>query len=107
MVLENPNCSAIFCTGILSSLYKGSAAYTFLLADWDNPLGRPPILLPVPIGKRGVGFENRQDFLGHKSHRITTHYSTAEISQLLAATNKVCAGHSTPLLTLVKNRTPT
>ena len=32
----------------------------------------------------GVGFEDRQDLLGHKSGRITTHYSAAELSRLIA-----------------------
>ena len=38
----------------------------------------------------GVGFEDRQDLLGHRAGRITTHYSTAELSKLLDAANKVC-----------------
>ena len=38
----------------------------------------------------GVSFEDRQDLLGHKSERITTHYSAAEIGNLIAAANKVC-----------------
>lgn len=33
----------------------------------------------------GVSFEDRQDLLGHKSSRITTHYSTAELSNLWKA----------------------
>jgi integrase len=37
----------------------------------------------------GVSFEDRQDFFGHKSGRVTTHYSQAELEQLIAATNKV------------------
>ena len=28
----------------------------------------------------GVGFEDRQDLLGHKSNRITTHYSNSALS---------------------------
>lgn len=40
----------------------------------------------------GVTFEDRQDLLGHKSGRITTHYSAAELSRLLAATNSIVAG---------------
>lgn len=39
----------------------------------------------------GVSFEDRQDLLGHKSSRITTHYSAAEITNLIEAANKVCA----------------
>ena len=38
----------------------------------------------------GVSFEDRQDLLGHRSGRITTHYSAAELSRLLKAANKVC-----------------
>ena len=38
----------------------------------------------------GVTFEDRQDLLGHRSGRITTHYSAAELSRLLKAANKVC-----------------
>ena len=38
----------------------------------------------------GVSFEDRQDLLGHISARITTHYSAAELSNLIAAANKVC-----------------
>lgn len=36
----------------------------------------------------GVSFEDRQDLLGHKSTRITTHYSAAELESLIAASEK-------------------
>ena len=36
----------------------------------------------------GVSFEDRQDLLGHKSTRITTHYSAAELANLIAASEK-------------------
>lgn len=39
----------------------------------------------------GVSFEDRQDLLGHRSGRITTHYSAAELSRLLEAANSVCS----------------
>lgn len=39
----------------------------------------------------GVSFEDRQDLLGHKSGRITTHYSAAELGNLIAAANAVCS----------------
>jgi integrase len=46
------------------------------------------------LGRRlraaGVSFEDRQDLLGHRSGRITTHYSAAELSKLLEAANRVC-----------------
>lgn len=50
----------------------------------------------------GVSFEDRQDLLGHKSSRITTHYSIAELGNLLAAAQKVCEGHNKPTLTLLR-----
>jgi hypothetical protein len=37
----------------------------------------------------GMSFEDRQDALGHRSGRITTHYSAAEPSKLLKAANRV------------------
>ena len=42
----------------------------------------------------GVSFEDRQDLLGHRSGRITTHYSAAELSRLLEAANSVCVKES-------------
>jgi len=38
----------------------------------------------------GVSFEDRQDLLGYRSGRITTHYSASELSSLLEAANSVC-----------------
>lgn len=37
----------------------------------------------------GVSFEDRQDLLGHRSGRITTHYSAAELGRLMDAANSV------------------
>lgn len=42
----------------------------------------------------GVSFEDRQDLLGHKSGRITTHYSQAELTNLIEAADKVCTTES-------------
>ena len=36
----------------------------------------------------GVSFE---DLLGHRSGRITTHYSAAELTRLIDAANRVCS----------------
>ncbi len=36
----------------------------------------------------GVSFEDRQDLLGHKSARITTHYSGPELANLIGAAEK-------------------
>ena len=46
----------------------------------------------IPVA--GVSFEDRQDLLGHRSGRITTHYSAAEPSRLIEAANRVCEGES-------------
>jgi integrase len=51
----------------------------------------------------GVSFEDRQDLLGHRSGRITTHYSAAELSWLIAAANKVCErGSKKPELVMLR-----
>jgi len=52
----------------------------------------------------GVSFEDRQDLLGHRSGRITTHYSAAELENLIAAAEKVCGGnpHKIPTMVLLK-----
>ncbi len=50
----------------------------------------------------GVGFEDRQDLLGHKNGRITTHYSTAELSNLIQAANKICDKGQESRLTLLR-----
>ena len=42
----------------------------------------------------GVGFEDRQDLLGHKSGRITTHYSQAELASLIRAADQLCTTES-------------
>ena len=48
-------------------------------------------------------FEDRQDLLGHRSGRITTHYSAAELSRLLEAANRVCdANHGQPELLVMR-----
>ena len=54
----------------------------------------------------GVSFEDRQDLLGHKSGRITTHYSRAELSSLIDAADKVCLSESrkTPAITWLRRK---
>lgn len=56
----------------------------------------------------GVSFEDRQDLLGHRSGRITTHYSQAELESLITAAEKVCAlpSRKTPALVLLRKKTP-
>jgi len=38
----------------------------------------------------GVSFEDRQDLLGHRSGRITTHYSAPDLSRRLHAVDSIC-----------------
>ena len=54
----------------------------------------------------GVSFEDRQDLLGHKSGRVTTHYSQAELENLIDAANKVCSEGSrkSPALVILKKK---
>ncbi len=55
----------------------------------------------------GVSFEDRQDLLGHRSGRITTHYSQAELTNLIAAAESVCESESrkTPATTWLRRKT--
>jgi integrase len=53
---------------------------------------------------KGVSHETRQVLLGHKNGQITTHYSAAELGELIDAVEKVSwSGSSAPTLTLIKN----
>ncbi len=50
-----------------------------------------------------VSYEDRQDLLGHKSQRVTTHYSSAELANLIAAVNSIeMQTSSAGLFTLLK-----
>ncbi|MBI4356492.1 MAG: tyrosine-type recombinase/integrase [Gammaproteobacteria bacterium] len=50
----------------------------------------------------GVSFEDRQDLLGHRSGRITTHYSAAELTNLVRAANAVCEKKESATVTVLK-----
>jgi integrase len=52
----------------------------------------------------GVSMEDRQDLLGHKSGKITTHYSMVEIETLIEASNKILSNNTKkqPGLTLLR-----
>lgn len=54
----------------------------------------------------GVGFEDRQDLLGHHVGRITTHYSQAEIAHLIECVERLCETESErkPEFALVRRR---
>lgn len=51
----------------------------------------------------GVSFEDRQDLLGHKSRRITTHYSAAELHNLIGVANKACKSSATQVILRIVN----
>jgi integrase len=46
----------------------------------------------------GVSYEDRQDLLGHKSERITTHYSAPDIARLIEAAETVCERRANTVL---------
>jgi integrase len=48
----------------------------------------------------GVSFEDRQDLLGHRSGRITTHYSAPDLSRLLHAVDSICEQKRATILRL-------
>jgi integrase len=51
----------------------------------------------------GVSLEDRQDLLGHRSGRMTTHYSAPELTRLIDAANKVCnRGDKKPELVVLR-----
>ena len=79
--------------------YKSRPTLRMLNSAWKRARKKANLAVRVhdlkhTFGRRlraaGVSFEDRQDLLGHKSGRITTHYSAAEIGNLITATNKVC-----------------
>lgn len=80
--------------------YEGHPITRMLTSGWlraRNKAGLPQVRvhdLKHTFGRRlraaGASFEDRQDLLGHRSGRITTHYSAAELSRLLEAANRVC-----------------
>ena len=94
--------------------YKGHAIQTMNNTAWQKARERAGVQqvrvhdLKHTFGRRlraaGVSFEDRQDLLGHKSGRITTHYSKAEIQSLIDAANSVCEQESrkSPALVLLR-----
>jgi len=73
--------------GMLNSAWRKARARAALeglrVHDLKHTFGRR-------LGASGVSFEDRQDLLGHRSGRITTHYSAADLSRLIEAANSVC-----------------
>jgi integrase len=80
--------------------YQGERIGRMLTSAWKRARRRADLHqvrvhdLKHTFGRRlraaGVSFEDRQDLLGHRSGRITTHYSAAELVKLIEAANRVC-----------------
>jgi integrase len=99
--------------------YRGSRLQKINQGGWRDARKRAKLEqvrvhdLKHTFGRRlraaGVSFEDRQDLLGHKSGRITTHYSAAELGNLFDAANKVCkeTNGSYPTLTILKREKAT
>ena len=93
--------------------YDGKPITRMLNSAWKRArkkVGLPQVRvhdLKHTLGRRlrsaGVSFEDRQDLLGHRSSRITTHYSAAELSRLIEAANCVCdRGQGKPELVVLR-----
>jgi len=93
--------------------YKGRPVLRMLNSAWvraRTKAGLPQVRvhdLKHTLGRRlraaGVSFEDRQDLLGHRSGRITTHYSAAELSRLIEAADSVCdRGEGKPQLVVLR-----
>ncbi|MBP6104347.1 MAG: tyrosine-type recombinase/integrase [Gammaproteobacteria bacterium] len=93
--------------------YRGKPIGTMNNSAWQRvrtKMGLPQVRihdLKHTFGRRlrasGVGYEDRQDLLGHKSERLTTHYSSAELHNLIAAAEKACECHTqSPVSTLLR-----
>jgi integrase len=99
--------------------YRGHPISVMNNTGWQNARKRAGLSqvrvhdLKHTFGRRlraaGVSFEDRQDLLGHKSGRITTHYSAAELENLITAANTVCGEKSrkSPALVLLKRKAAT
>lgn len=99
--------------------FRGSPITKMNNSGWKNARRRTGLSsvrvhdLKHTFGRRlraaGVSYEDRQDLLGHKSGRITTHYSAAELQNLLDAANSVCARNSrkSPALVFLKQNAAT
>ena len=92
--------------------FKGKTVNRMLTTGWRNArkkAGRAVRLhhLRHTFGRRlrsaGVGPEDRQDLLGHRSRQITTHYSSTELQNFYEAANKACEARQNGLaLTLLR-----
>ncbi len=84
--------------------YKGRQVKTMDCTAWKNTKNKLNLRqirihdLKHTYGRRlraaGVDLETRQDLLGHRNGKITTHYSAPEIENLILASEKVCESRS-------------
>jgi integrase len=97
--------------------YEGRPIRRMLTSGWLRARSRAGLGqvrvhdLKHTFGRRlraaGVSFEDRQDLLGHRSGRITTHYSAVELSRLVEAANRVCEGNERqPELVVLRGALP-
>jgi integrase len=80
--------------------YEGRRIRRMLTSGWIRARNKTGLTfvrvhdLKHTFGRRlraaGVGFEDRQDLLGHRSGRITTHYSAVELTRLVECAERVC-----------------
>jgi len=80
--------------------YQGQPVQHILNSAWKKARVRAGLAhvrvhdLKHTFGRRlraaGVSLEDRQDLLGHRSGRITTHYSAADLVRLIEAAESVC-----------------
>lgn len=96
--------------------FKGKPIETMNNSGWQHARTRAELEqvrvhdLKHTFGRRlraaGVSFEDRQDLLGHKTGKITTHYSGAELEALIEAANRVCetGSRKSPALVMLKRK---
>lgn len=93
--------------------YRGHRVGRALNSGWKaarDRAGLPQVRfhdLKHTFGRRlraaGVGFEDRQDLLGHRSERITTHYSAPDLERLIEAAERVATvGRERPALVILR-----
>lgn len=93
--------------------YRGKPIAHMLNSAWvraRRKAGLPQVRvhdLRHTFGRRlraaGVSFEDRQDLLGHRSGRMTSHYSAPELSRLIEAAERVCdRGEGVPELVVLR-----
>ena len=93
--------------------YKGRQLFSMLSSTWRKARVRAGLDhfrvhdLKHTFGRRlravGVSFEDRQDLPGHRSARMTTHYSAPELVRLIEAAERVSAqGDKQPELLVLR-----